>query len=282
MAFQADQIQKQLGRELKRLRGSRKLAEVANDVGMDRRTLARKENAEVRITNRDVLRLCAYYEVDGPETARLSEMAQASQTAKWWKEFEDYLDPNYYRQISLENDAARIMALRPSVVHGLLQTESYMRAIFDSSGSPLDPVRKKAHIRVRLGRQRRLVEPDRPLILDVVMEDGALDKDFGRPQALLEQLYHLRKMAELPNITIRTIASTAPVVFEQLELFEFGGYGGAAMTLVESACGVLLVENQLQVESIRAFFEHNSAYARTPEQTAELITNKITELELAA
>lgn len=281
MAYEASRAQQELGRQLRNLRTLRGYSQqdVAKAIGWDQRTVGRKELAQVQITNDDVLMLCAYYEADGPETARLSEMARSSRTDQWWKEFEDYFDSQYYRQIGLENDAVRILALRPSVVHGLLQTERYMRALFDSSGSPLDPVRKKAHIRARLGRQRRLVEPDRPLILDVVMEDAVLDKDFGQPQTLLEQLRHLQRMASLPNVTVRTIESTAPIVFEQLELFEFGALGGAAITIVESACGVLIVENQLQVESIRSFFEHNSAYARTPEQTMDLIVRKIKELE---
>lgn len=279
MAFQAPRIQKQLGAELKQLRSARGQTqkEAAEGVGWDQTTVGRKERADVLITNDDVLTLCAYYEADGPTTARLSEMARASSDPQWWREFEAYLDSQYYRQISLENDAVRILALRPSVVHGLLQTEAYMRAVFDSDA--LDPVRRKAHIRTRLGRQRRLVEPDKPLVLDVIMEDTVLDKDFGQPQALLGQLRHLQRMAALPNVTVRTIAPTAPVVFEQTEHFEFGDLGGTALTVVEYVCGVLIVENQLQVESNFAAFERVSAYARTPEQTADLLASKIKELE---
>lgn len=281
MAFQPTRVQEQLGAELKRLRGSKSQTAVARAVGMSQPNLGRKERGRVQITLDDVVALCSYYEVDGQETARLSAMALASRDPQWWKDLEDYLDPNYYRQIRLENDAARVVAFRPSVVHGLLQTEDYMRAIFAASGSSVDTFRKKANMRARLGRQRRLIEPD-PLVLDLIMDDSILNKDFGQPKALLGQLRHLLEMSELPNVAIRLVPITTPLVFEQLEVFEYGLRGGPAVAIVESVFGVVIVENALQVEQNLAMIEHVSAHARTPEQTAELIKNKITELELAA
>lgn len=284
MAFQPTRVQEQLGAELKKLRTDRSLTqeEVAPFVGMSQTNLGRKENAKIQITLDDVVALCRHYGVDGPGTARLSEMALASRDPQWWKELEDYLEPNYFRQIRLENDAVRVLSFRPSVVHGLLQTEDYMRAIFARSGNAVDPFRKKANMRARLGRQRRLDEPEKPLMLDAIMDDSILQKDFGDVHALLGQLRHLLEMSARPNVTIRLLPIDAPVVSEQLEVFIFGDRIGPAVAIVESVFGVVIVENALQVEQNLAMIEHVSAHARTPEQTAELIKNKITELELAA
>lgn len=282
MAFEASRVQQELGNHLRRIRGGRTLEEVAPHVGMDRRTLARKEKGEIGITIDEVLALCAFYGADGPETALLSEMARSSRSSRWWKELEDFLEPNYYRQIGLENDAVRVISFRPSVVHGLLQTEEYMRAVFASSGNSVDTFRKKANMRARLGRQRRLHEPDNPLMLDVIMDDSVLRKDFGDSRALLGQLKHLLRMASLPNVTIRLVPNDAPVVFEQAEGFEFGALGGAAVAVVESIFGVVIIENELQVEQTLAMIDHVSTYARNAEQTAEVISKTIKELELVA
>lgn len=280
MAFQPTRTQEQLGTELKKLRTARSLTqeEVAPFVGMSQSNLGRKENAKIQITLDDVVALCRHYEVDGAETARLSEMALASRDPQWWKEFEDYLDPNYYRQIRLENDAVRVFAFRPSVFHGLLQTEDYMRAVFAGSGTSVDPFRKKANMRARIRRQQRLTEPDKPLNIDAIMDDSVLDKDFGDPRALRGQLEHLLRMAELPNVTIRLVPISAPIVFEALEVIEFGDSGGTAVAIIESVFGVVVVEHALQVEQNLAMIEHVSTYARTPEQTVDLITSKIKEL----
>lgn len=281
MAFQATRVQEQLGAELKRLRGGKSQTAVANAVGMSQPNLGRKERGRVQITLDDVVALCNYYGIDGPETARLSAMALASRDPQWWKELEDYLDPGYYRQIRLENDAVRIVSFRPSVIHGLLQTEDYMQALFAGSGSVVDFYRKKANMRARRGRQRRLTEPGAPLVLDVMMDDAIFDKDFGDPQALLGQLKHLLQMSELPNVTIRCLPKNAPIVFEQLEVFSFGDDGGPAVGIIESVFGVVIVEHELQVEQNIAMLDYVSAHARTAEQTAEIIQNKIKELELA-
>lgn len=284
MAFQPTRTQEQLGTELRKLRTARGLAqeEVAPFVGMSQSNLGRKENAKIQITLDDVVALCRHYEADGAETARLSEMALASRDPQWWKDLADYLDPAYFRQIGLENDAVRVLSFRPGVVHGLLQTEDYMRAVFARSGGVVDPYRKKANMRARIGRKRRLHEPEKPLMLDVTMDDTVLEKDFGQPKVLLGQLKHLLRMAELPNITIRTMPVKAPLVFEQLEIIEFGATGGMAVAIIESIFGVVIVESELQVEQNFAMLEYVSTFARTPEQTVELITSKIKELELVA
>ena len=278
MAFEASREQEQLGLEFRKIREDRGLTleVVARALNWDRRTLSRKESAKIQISNEDVLALCGFYKLSGPETARLSAMAVRSRTDRWWEEYKGYISDPYYRQIGLENDAVRVRAVRPSVVHGLLQTDQYMQAVYNATGVVLDPYRTKAHMRVRQLRRRRLTEPT-PLRLDVVMTDSVLDKDFNRPDALYEQLVQMLELSRKPNINIQFISDEAPVIVDQSELFEFGDLGGAAVAVIEPVFGVMITDNELQVDGCRSVIEHISAAARSVEQSAELLEEKVKE-----
>ena len=280
MAFQASWLQRQLGKELLELREFRGLStrEVGEALGWAHTKVGRIERAENKIDPMDVIRLAKYYKLSDANTDRLCAMARQSRTDIWWEKYKTWLIDPYYTLIGYENDATRLFALHNSVVHGLLQTEHYMRGVFEGSALIRDPDHVDMHVEVRLQRQRRLVEPE-PLVVDAILDESVLGTPYGGAKVLNEQLRHLREMSELPNISIRAISSTAAVLRMPLDIYEFGGGNGPAVAMSETLYSTIIHDGPLEVRQARRALEFVQGAAMSSEETVRIIERKIRETD---
>lgn len=280
MAFQASWLQRQLGKELLKLREARghTTREVGEALGWAHTKVGRIERAENKIDPVDVIRLAKYYKLDDANTDRLCTMARQSRTDIWREKYKPWLTDPYYTLIGYENDATKLHALHNSVVHGLLQTEGYMRGIFETSALIRDPDHVDMHVEVRLQRQRRLFEPE-PLAVDLILDDSVLGTPYGGAKALNEQLRHLRELSRLPNISIRAISATAAVNRMPLDIYEFGGADGPAVAMSETLYSTIIHDGQLEVRQARRALEFVQAAAMSREETARVIERKIRETD---
>src|SRR6185437_630583 len=61
---------------------------------------------------------------------------------------------------------------------------------------------------VRMNRQK-VLSKDKPLKLDVVLDESVLRRQVGEPEVMRDQLVHLAAMAARPNITLQVLRFTA-------------------------------------------------------------------------
>jgi transcriptional regulator with XRE-family HTH domain len=102
-----------------------------------------------------------------------------------------------------ESNASSIRCFNNQVIPGLLQSESYMRAVFASlSGKPGEDLNKL--VKARRHRQRILAQRKRTFVF--VLGEGSLRSSFQSPSILRDQLEHLEKLAtKFSNLEIRIL-----------------------------------------------------------------------------
>ncbi|RFU40494.1 helix-turn-helix domain-containing protein [Actinomadura logoneensis] len=107
--------------------------------------------------------------------------------------------------IQSEREASRLRIYEPGLITGLFQIESYTRAL------ALAGVRAREVDGVwseRCRRQAILDSESAPLIF-AVMDEVAIRRPIGGPGVLKEQLAHLERLLERPNINIQIVPSDA-------------------------------------------------------------------------
>jgi hypothetical protein len=95
--------------------------------------------------------------------------------------------------------ASRIRCYEPLVVPGLVQTESYARAMIGAEPG-LPPELVEQRVRFRIGRQQRPTEG-----ITVIISEAALRTVIGSPEILTEQVERLRGSA----VDIRVLSFSA-------------------------------------------------------------------------
>lgn len=112
------------------------------------------------------------------------------------------------RWASVEGEAARVSTFTPLLVPGLLQTEKYMRAVFESNGAPA--ARVDANVAARLGRQKALAGPDHRFT--ILLTEGALMWRVIDGAAMVEQCRRIADVARTSTAArVGIIPWTTPI-----------------------------------------------------------------------
>lgn len=125
-------VRRQLGRRLRRLReqASRTEQEVERAKVCSRTTLWRIESGKAPVKMTTVRGLCWFYGAEPEVTDALTRLANGTDEHGWWESHGDAL-PDWFRlYVGLEAAASDIQTYDPELIHGLMQTPEYARAVF--------------------------------------------------------------------------------------------------------------------------------------------------------
>jgi len=173
------------------------LAEFGQRIGYDPGQISRIENGK-RPPTELFARMCdqAFPDREGWFSEFYAESRTWIATPPWFRSW-----------IEHEQRAAVLRIWQLGVLSGLLQTEDYARAILTvNPGVTEDEV--SARLGARLARQTILTRDD-PLTAWFLVDEAALRRCVGSPEAMAGQLAHLAGVVRLPNVTIQVVPSTA-------------------------------------------------------------------------
>lgn len=275
---------RRLGAELRALRDRAGLTieEVAKELECSVSKVSRLETGQGIPKVRDVRDLLNRYGVtDQARRDRLIRWARDGQRQGWWQDFSDVLAPdpedplrpdNFSRYVALEQDASELRSFENAVVHGLLQTEDYARAVL-SALLTADPEVTERLVEFRMRRQERLYVAEDPLKIHLIIEEDVLHRPVGGEQVKRAQLKRLLVDAQRPNITIQVLpfsVGTHPAVNGPFEVLTFPDLDDADLVYVESHLGEIYLEKERDVEVYERMFDDLAGMALTPEQSMAL------------
>jgi transcriptional regulator with XRE-family HTH domain len=113
--------------------------------------------------------------------------------------------PAWFEEYAVEEQRARsLRTYSTHVLHGLLQTEEYARAVFTYRIPALEPEEIDTGVEARLRRQALLTR--RPVCtLSFVIEEPVLRRLVCEPDAMKRQLEHLVQASEMRNVAIQVM-----------------------------------------------------------------------------
>jgi Domain of unknown function (DUF5753)/Helix-turn-helix domain len=180
-------VRRQLGSKLRQLRlaAGKDVMDVTEAGLGSKAKMSRIETGKGPVRIADVRALCWLYGVDAPTTDALAALAPGTQQEDWW-EAQDVVPGYFSLYPGLEAAASRIRYSEPHLVHGLLQTEDYARAVI-SADPRLSPEVIEQRVRFRMERQQRPMDS-----VTVIMGETALRLVVGSDEVMADQLEHLR------------------------------------------------------------------------------------------
>lgn len=114
------------------------------------------------------------------------------------------LPPGFTEYAEREAEADQLRAFELTLIHGLLQSENYIRAVV---GHGQDPDTAEQLVAERLKRQELLTRKGAPNAW-FTLDEGALRRDIADPEIMREQLAHLLALGNRPNISIDVVPLT--------------------------------------------------------------------------
>lgn len=265
-----------LGAELRRLRNQSGMSvrDFGKHVGLPYVRISRAETGRKPPTAEDVATILGALGVAGSERERLLDMARAALDPTW---VAPGVDKQLQALIDFEADATTITDVAPLLVPGLLQTENYARAIMSDGVMTAGEI--QAAVTTRLGRQNILLR-EKPIQFVALIGAPVLRHPFGGREVMAEQLRHIAKQAELPNVTVQAIPVSEtwePSLAGPFVLYEFPL--AEPVVHVEHYRSSMFLPDKKDVEDMRKAADTIRERAMSPEETSGLITNVIDEME---
>jgi transcriptional regulator with XRE-family HTH domain len=205
------------------------------------------------------------------------EMIRQARAPGWWKQF-GISDRDF---IALETGARRISTYQVALLPGLLQTEDYARAVFNSGREVRREDWIANQLAVRITRQERLTDEEHPLELDAVVHEFALRNPVGGSVVMRAQLHHLALINELPTVTLRVLPAsrfTYEATYGEFNILDFPSAGQPSIGHAQHALGDERRDKSEHVEPARLRFGYLRSLALGPDESVALIEQVADEL----
>lgn len=199
-----------LNRILRQLRehDGRTQPQVANALGWSTQKVGNLENGNATKPQVSVVNqlLDAYGDLVGSAHRELIlNLVRQSRERGWWWQYRDVLTDTYATYIGTEYGAEVVRNYEPLFIPGMLQTESYARALIAGLAPDMAADVVDRLITVRALRQQRLTAAEAPVTLFAIIGEAALRSCVGDAQVMADQLAHLLKCMGMRNVTLQVL-----------------------------------------------------------------------------
>ncbi len=165
----------------------------------------RIETGQTSLRSLDVEAMCKIYGAPTDLVEPLTALAKETKARGWWTGYSDVIAEGFEVYIGLEEAARSLATYENELIPGLLQTEAYARALLKSGRPEASETEIERRVQLRMARQALLMRKDSPLHLDVVISESVLWRRVGGVEVTVEQLAHLRRICDLPNVRVQLV-----------------------------------------------------------------------------
>lgn len=173
----------------------------------------------------------------------------------------------------MEREARQVLTFQSQLIHGLLQTEAYARAVLGVMR--IDGLDIK--VEARLDRQRILERTDPPLLW-VVLDEGVLHREIGGRAVMRAQLARLLSYQDSDDVQIQVMPFAAGPhtgLLGSFTLFSFQNQADVAYMEGYDEAWATANPRDVRVRSLR--YDLLRASALSPADSAELIARVMEE-----
>lgn len=244
-------------------------------VGLSQSKLTQIELARQVATRDEVIRLFdAYGGGSEKEREELLALVRGARSKEWWESIHS-LPPKFGVYLGLESVAEALTAYDPILVHGLLQTQDYARAVIQAGNSDLMGHEIAQLVETRMRRQATVLhrEDSPPLKLWCIMDEAVLRHEVGGRKTMHAQIEYLIEETARANVTIQLMPDRLGAhagMAGSLTIFDFEA-SGRPVAYVDGHAGNLFMERDEDLRRTRRVMDRIIATALGPEQSLALI-----------
>ncbi|CAM5637543.1 transcriptional regulator [Streptomyces spiroverticillatus] len=163
----------------------------------------------------------------------------------------------------LEREAVALHIYSMHVIHGLFQTEAYMRALFNG-GYPINSEARVEELTVGRLARKQLFDREPTAMIEAILDESVLTRGIGSKAIMRDQLLHITECAKRRNVSVRVLT---------LDCGYEGEYAGdrGPFTLIETREHELRAYTEIQdlstlIDDPATVSVHSQRYAKIREQ----------------
>ena len=263
-------VRRQLGRKLRRLRetANKTHEDVAAAHIASPTTMWRIETGKVAVKPGVIWALAHLYDTSAEETDVLVSLAAGTREEGWWEDYGGAVPEWVGLYAGLEAACTTLYDYQCELIHGLLQTEDYARAVTRSNPSLSEEVVEQ-RVAFRMGRQHAVFNRSDPGRVVSVMTAGVLRLVVGSREVMEAQIAHLLALTQGGGVEVRVLTETDGVhsaMRGPFTILDFDDPDDPSLVYVETLVGSRYMERPEHVAEFRGAFRHIQAQAVSLEE----------------
>jgi hypothetical protein len=224
------------------------------------------------------------YGAQGRTAAFLELLESARKGKDWFAAFAGSAPEWFNLYLGMENAAVSIDSYDCMVIRGLFQTPAYAESVIRAGAEDLSDDEVYHRVQLRMARQDVLTRRPVPPTVWSVLDEAVLRRaPRDKPAVLSEQIEHLVKLTELPNVHIQILPLDclhAGIDGGTFTVLTFGPelIGDPGCVYGESHAEGTYVEKPDRIMVFRRRLQRVQAEACAPEETRAILTRRLEEL----
>lgn len=190
-----------------RERDGRSAAQVAEALGVAESTVTRLENPKHLTLPKPGLieRLLDVYAAEDTIRSAIAVLVAEARERDWWHRYKAGIPQAFATYLGLEGEIAVLRMFQPALVPAALATVDYATVSFCEQLPNLPEEDVVAFVAERHKRHQQLLAGPDPVRVWAVLGEAALRQAVGGPEVMAAQLLHLKRLMELPNVTLTVL-----------------------------------------------------------------------------
>ncbi|MFT2014397.1 helix-turn-helix domain-containing protein [Streptomyces sp. 796.1] len=225
------------------------LADAARAIRASTSKVSRLERGESPAKPRDVHDLAVFYGLSREQRSQIDQLLTQAGNADLYARFADVTPHFLKRLIRLEAAATKISVFDPHVVPGLLQTESYARAIVRMMEVGMPDADIERVVALRMQRQVAIDKSGRAL--DALIGEEVLFRGYGSANSMFEQIQMLLKITKTNRFNVRIVREGAMTPPYPIFHLSFADGECQELAYVEHLDGANYVTQKRQLDKYR-------------------------------
>ncbi|GIG58349.1 transcriptional regulator [Longispora fulva] len=263
---------RRLGAELKKFREDAGFTQdqAAEKLDITRLTLSRFENGHSRLTRAGLRDLMNTYEVmDETTRSKVEQMLRDSKKTGWLEQHAALLSSTHALYCDIEAEATVIQEFSGVVVPGLLQTEAYALAVYETGYPHGNEEMTRRFVDIRLARQDSVLGKEGPPEYLAVIDESVLRRVVGSHALMADQLRHLLALVDRPRVLLQVVRFEAGFLTTVGALTVFGEQD--RYVYASGVAGGSISDEEADYSEFRILHAHLQALALSPRASVELI-----------
>lgn len=254
---------------------------VSAKTGINVTTLYRIETAQARPQRRTLTAMLDLYNIGEPQRSDALQLLVDALRPGMARSFEDAVSEVYGAYINFEAEALSARFFQSTFIPGLLQTEPYANAVYETTMPKISEQVREQRIQARVQRSKVLTKDD-ALELWVVLDEAVIRRNVGGREIMREQLQRLRDETEKRNVILQILpfdAGAHPGMLGSFTLLDFPDPADPELVYVEGIANDELIEGHPEVRRYGVMFDQLRAMALSPRDSLEMIDATMIELD---
>ncbi|MFB7717227.1 MULTISPECIES: helix-turn-helix domain-containing protein [unclassified Nocardia] len=253
---------------------------VSAKTGINVTTLYRIETAQARPQRRTLTAMLELYDIAEPQRTDALQLLVDALKPGMARSYEDAVSEVYGAYINFEAEALSARFFQSTFVPGLLQTEAYANAVYETTMPKISEQVRDQRVRARMERSQVLNKHD-PLELWVVLDEAVIKRLVGGKEVMREQFDQLLDHTNKRNVILQILpfdAGAHPGMLGSFTLLDFPDPADPELVYVEGIASDELIEGHPEVRRYGVMFDQLRAMALSPRDSTNMIEQAIEDM----